>query len=151
VNPKTNLVYVPLFFCSACGVVVIDGATNQITTTIPLAGNSLDAVEVRPLRNLVYVTDETAGLFVVNGGTNAVQGNVTGLNAPETLSVLPGTPLVVEADTGSNNAIFVNEDSLSVSRKVPVGNFPSGTAVNWPLRHVYVANTGSNSVSVIEY
>jgi len=151
VNSRTNLVYVPLYFCSSCGLVVINGSTNRVVTTIPLPGTQLDDVTVRPLGNLVYVTDESKGLFVVDGKTNSVLGNVAGLSAPETVAVLPGTPLVVESDTGSNKAVFLNEDSISISREVAVGMSPSGTAVSWPLRHVYITNTLSDSVSVIEY
>lgn len=151
VNPVTNLVYVPLFFCTACGAAIINGSTNQVTTTLDLAGGSLDDVAVDALNNRIYVTDESAGLFAIDGNTNAVLGNVTGLNAPETVAVLPGTRFVVEADFGSGNAIFIDAYSLSISQTVAVGTYPSGTAVNWITRRVYMSNKGSNSVSVIAY
>jgi YVTN family beta-propeller protein len=151
VDPVRNLVYVPLFFCTACGTAVINGSTNQVTTTLNLAGGSLDDVAVDALNNRIYVTDESAGLFAIDGNTNTVLGNVTGLNGPETVAVLPGTGLVVEADFGSGNAIFIDTYSLSISQTVAVGTYPNGTAVNWIMRRVYMSNKGSNSVSVIAY
>ena len=151
VDRTTNLVYVPLFFCTACGTVIINGSTNQVIATLNLGAGQMDDVAVDPFHNRIYVIDETAGLFAVDSNTNTVVGNVTGLNGPETVAVLPSTGLIVEADFGSGNAIFIDAYSLTISQTVPVGRYPCGTAVNWMTRRVYMANKGSGNVSVIAY
>jgi YVTN family beta-propeller protein len=151
VNPATNRIYVPPFFCSLCDVAVIDGATNSVETNFALPGDQLDDTAADPLSNRLYVIDETAGMFVVDGNTNNLLGTITGLHAPETVAILPGLKFVVEADFGSNNAIFVDSENFTISQRVPVGVHPTGTAVDPGLRRVYMVNKDSQTVSVLSY
>jgi YVTN family beta-propeller protein len=151
VNPNTDLIYTAPFFCNCGTVSVVDGSTNQVSTTFDVAGIQLDDVVVDPSQNRIYVTDETAGLFVVDGTDNTVLANIAGLKAPETVAVVPGMHEVVEADFGSNNAIFIDTNSFSITQKVAVGAFPNGTAVDPALRQIYVSSKGTNTVSVIAY
>ena len=151
VNPKTNLIYTAPFFCNCGTVSVIDGSTDQVSTTFDLSGIQLDDVAVDPIQNRIYVATETDGLFVIDGNDNTVLANVSGLKAPETVAVVPGMHEVVDADFGSNNAIFIDTNTFSITQKVAVGAFPDGTAVDPTLRQIYVSSKGSNTVSVIAY
>jgi hypothetical protein len=84
--------------------------TGIVTTTVLLLLSSLLAVTVPP----------------VSGNTNNLLGTITGLNAAETVAILPGLKFVVEADFGSNNAIFVDSENFTISKRVPVGVHPRG-------------------------
>src|ERR1700738_3527219 len=57
---------------------------------------------------------------------------------------------VANADPISNNVSVIDTATTTVATTVAVGTAPLGVAVTPDGKHVYVANQGSSSVSVIE-
>ena len=57
VNPVTNKVYV----IDGNGLDVIDGVSNTLTITTPLASSSLTAIAVNPVTNFIYITAAPGG------------------------------------------------------------------------------------------
>jgi YVTN family beta-propeller protein len=52
------------------------------------------------------------------------------------------------ANFGSNTISVINGDNTNaIVKNIPVGEFPSSVAVNPKTNTVYVANSGSNTVS----
>ena len=150
VDTDTNRIYVADFLCGCGQVSVIDGATNEPVNAIGLPGASLVAgVALDPKRQIGYVTDEDSGFYVIDLGSGTILGEVNNLRSPNEVAAIPGTSLAVEPDTGSNRAVFIGAKNLSVKKRVRVGKFPTGVAVNATTKRVYVANRDSNTVSVI--
>ncbi|HWF05175.1 MAG TPA: hypothetical protein VHA06_15910, partial [Candidatus Angelobacter sp.] len=54
------------------------------------------------------------------------------------------------ANGGSNNVTVIDLRSLGILTTIPVGHSPTGLAVNPKKNEIYVANTESNTISVIE-
>ena len=130
---------------------MVDGSTNQVTKTIGLPGSTmLEGVALDRRNHRVYATDENNGFYVVDPATGKVLGKVSDLNYPNEVTAIPGTNLVVEPDTGSNRAIFIDAKKFVVTKRVRVGKSPTGVAVNAVTRRVYVVNRLSNTVSVIQ-
>ena len=151
VDTRTNLIYVADFLCGCGQVSVIDGRTNETVSTIALPGASMVVgVALDPRNQFAYATDENSGFYVIDLGSGTVLGEVGNLSSPNEVAAIPGTSFAVEPDTGSDRAVFIAAKNLSVKKRVRVGKFPTGVAVNATTKRVYVANRLSNTVSVIQ-
>ena len=151
VDTGSNRIYVADFLCGCGQVTVVDGGTNRVANTIGVLGSTmLNGVALDSRDNLVYATDENSGFYLIDLTSGEVLGEVGGLSNPNEVTSIPGTTLVVEPDTGTNRAIFIDALSLAVKKRVQVGKFPTGVAVNRATKRVYVANRMSNTVSVIQ-
>jgi DNA-binding beta-propeller fold protein YncE len=114
VNPQTNRLYGAAV--SGSGVEVIDGSTEAVIATLPVA--SPGPIAVNPARNRVYVIDNSASpptLKVFDGATNSQLGAMP-LSAGDSSATM-----AVNSNTGAiylvvNNAgvpsLFVLEDNL---------------------------------------
>jgi len=151
VDTGSNRIYVADFLCGCGQVTVVDGGTNRVANTIGVLGSTmLNGVALDSRDNLVYATDENSGFYLIDLTSGEVLGEVGGLSNPNEVTSIPGTTLVVEPDTGTNRAVFIDALSLAVKKRVKVGKFPTGVAVNRATKRVYVANRMSNTVSVIQ-
>jgi YVTN family beta-propeller protein len=63
--------------------------------------------------------------------------------------IVSAAPFAYITNSSSNNVSVIDTSSNAVVATVPVGNGPSGVAVNSSGTRVYVANTNSNTISVI--
>jgi YVTN family beta-propeller protein len=151
VDTDSNRIYVADFLCGCGQISVIDGTTNGVTNTIDLPGASLvEGVALDWKHNRAYATDEKEGFYVIDLTSGAILGQVNNLHYPNEVVAIPGTSLAVEPDTGSNRAVFIDASTFAVKKRVRVGKFPTGVAVNATTKRVYVANRHSNTVSVIQ-
>jgi YVTN family beta-propeller protein len=151
VDTDSNRIYVADFLCWCGQISVIDGTTNGVTNTIDLPGASLvEGVALDWKHNRAYATDEKEGFYVIDLTSGAILGQVNNLHYPNEVVAIPGTSLAVEPDTGSNRAVFIDASTFAVKKRVRVGTFPTGVAVNATTKRVYVANRHSNTVSVIQ-
>jgi len=151
VDIGSNQVYVADFLCGCGQISVVDGSTNAVMKTIDVSGASLlEGVALDWKHDRVYAVDENNGFYVIDLISGTVLGKVSDPHYPNEVAAVPGTTLAVGPDTGSNQAVFLNATTLAVKKRVRVGNFPTGVAVNARTKRVYVANRHSNSVSVIQ-
>lgn len=151
VDIRSNQIYVADFLCGCGQVSVIDGATDEIVNTIALPGSSMaEGVALDPRNEFGYATDENSGFYVIDLANGTVLGEIGNLSSPNEVAAIPGTSFAVEPDTGSNRAVFIGAKNLLVKKRVRVGKFPTGVAVNGTTKRVYVANRHSNTVSVIQ-
>jgi YVTN family beta-propeller protein len=151
VDPDSNRIYVADFLCGCGQISVVDGITNALVNTIALPGASMVVGVALDLRDgFVYATDENSGFYVINLASGELLGKVSDHSYPNEVTAIPGTAFAVEPDTGSNRAVFTDAMNLVVKKRVRVGKFPTGVAVNATTKRVYVANRLSNTVSVIQ-
>src|SRR5690242_16400663 len=171
VNPSSNWIYVANI--NSGTVSVMDGITNKVTDTITV-GKAPYGVAVNPVTNKVYVTNiQSNSISVIDGKTNKVTGTITVGNSPVGVSVNTVTNKVYVTNIQSStvsvidgktnrvvNTIIVNP-SLGRPKTLgdPVLNMPilvkfpliaSLVAVNSVSNVVYVTNTGSDIVSIID-
>lgn len=151
VDVHSNRVYVADFLCECGQISVVDGATNAVMNTIEVPGATLlEGVAGDWKHNRAYASDENNGFYVIDTTTGAVLGEVRDRHYPNEVAAIPGTNLAVEPDTGSNQAVFIDAATMAVRKRVRVGSFPTGIAVNPATKRVYVVNRHSNSVSVLQ-
>lgn len=150
VNPSTNLVYAS----NGSSIAVIDGSSNTIIATIPLALAGLLAVN--PVTNLVYIESGsgTSAFSVLNGNTNEITGTIN-----------LGLPCCIRgvAVDSTSNRIYVTVNGLGTPQFVIIdgltnkfevlpltGVFAAGPpVVDSGLHRVYVADSAHGGLYVL--
>jgi YVTN family beta-propeller protein len=158
-------------------VSVIDTVTNTVIATIPV-GMFPMGVAVSPDGRKVYVTNETSNnVSVISTFTNRVIGSAIPVGThPVGVAVSPDgrKVYVTNTSTSSYNVSVIDTAKNRVTATIPVGQLPLGVAVTPDGVHhspphlradrrgeepgragdatnkVYVANAGSNNVSVVD-
>ena len=131
----------------------------SISAAPTLSGNGLPATisalgYTQSTSQLAYVTNRGDGLVsVVNVGSRTGCGNITltGANPPnpEGIAITPDGKRLFVADN-ANNTLDVIDLTTYAIQNVPVGASPHGVAyVNTPVDKAFVANGGSNNISLI--
>lgn len=163
VNPLTNKIYVANL--DSNNVTVIDGATNNVTATVPTTGNRPYAIAVNPVTNKVYVANAVTGagnVTVFDGTTDMAIAHPTVGTVPAMVVVNPVTnkAYVLNFAGSPNNTVTVIDgtNNYTTSTLTMGGTFPYTLAVNPVTDKIYVGNFtfigGSNpsdaSVTVID-
>ena len=151
VDSAAHRIYVADFLCGCGQISVVDDKSNQVVNTIQLPGASMVVgVAVDPRDNFVYAADENSGFYVIDRTSGKVLGHIRDHSYPNEVTAIPGTTLAVEPDSGNDRAVFVDALTFAVKKRVRVGKFPTGVAINAATKRVYVVNRLSNTVSVIQ-
>jgi DNA-binding beta-propeller fold protein YncE len=158
INPTTNRIYVGhgSFFLRT-QLTVIDGANNGVSDGAAVGLNQ-SGVGVNPDTNRIYVSkgdpsrDEPFAIVVVDGNTDAVLADIPVATAGP-LGVNP-TAKRLYVNGGDNNIFIIDISPGSptentIVANIAVGSAPFGIGVNPITNRIYVANTGSNTISVI--
>ncbi len=173
VNAVTNKIYVANegnYPASNHGnITVIDGATNSITTLTDPRALAPVGVAVNQTANKIYVADANDSAVTGNGGVTVIDGATNSLSfvsAGASSHILHAVAL-----DSMTNSIYVtsegcflddpcrNPGSVTVINAAtnavttvinPSAHNPEGVAVNELNNKIYVANTGSDNVSVID-
>ena len=156
VNPDENMIYVTNFGSNS--VSVINGTTNKVNSTIKVGQNPA-GIEVNPDENMIYVTNfGSNSVSVINGSSNMVVATLNVDQKPSNIGLnFKVKRLYVSNGEGNINikAIDLNDRlSTNILSHIPTGIHPNeiaiGIAKNNKTEMVYVTNTDSNSVSVID-
>jgi YVTN family beta-propeller protein len=157
VNPATNKIYVSTGDPDAAILTVIDGNTNQVVTNINIPGSANTLyVGVDAAHNLIYAsnannTGDTAGsIGVINGANNTVATSINIPGEPSDVAPDPATRRVYVNNFNLNEVQIVNGVTNRLTGDtVPTGTNPSTSAIDTQRHLLYVANFGSDSVTVI--
>lgn len=155
VDEKTNKIYVT----AGNSIVVIDGATNAVVTTITDPnGFAPAAVAVNPTTNTIYVANsQSNNVTAIDGATGSVTATIPVGTSPSGLDVDSQTSFIYVANAGNlqtgdpGNVTVIDgvthaTTTLTDSKAVN----PIAVAVNSVTNKIYVANSGSDSVTVID-
>jgi YVTN family beta-propeller protein len=166
VNPINNKVYVTNI--GSDSISVIDALKNKVTANIT-GGKRPAGIAVNPTTNTIYVTNHASNtVSVINGTTNIAVGKrpagiainpitskvyVTNIKS-STVSVIDGITHKIAATIAVNPSLAgsyrIRDPVLSmhITTKFPL--IASLVAVDDITNMVYVTNTGSNTVSIID-
>jgi DNA-binding beta-propeller fold protein YncE len=173
VNPVTNKIYVANegdYPGSNHGnVTVIDGTTNSVTTLTDSNALAPVGVAVNQTANKIYVANANDSTVTGNGGVTVIDGATNSLSF---VSAGPNSHIVhALALDSTTNTIYVtsegcflddpcrnpgsvtiiNGSTNAVTTNInPSAHNPEGLAVNEMNNKIYVANTGSSNVTVID-
>jgi YVTN family beta-propeller protein len=158
VDPNTNRIYVSGYnYTSYSGsILIIDGITNDVVEDITL-DYAPTAVSVNPNTNRIYAAVYDS-ISVIDGNTNSI---VIDMSIDENLidlSVNPETNMIYISDLDSNIIHIVNGEDNRKEEVVMAGpephgikvkQDPSNMAINPNTSMIYIANTDSDGISVI--
>ena len=141
-------------------VSVIDSATNTVSTTLALAGcTDPEWFAIHPDGSYVYVVCKGSGnLFYINTATLATTDVApVGLGAqPNFVHYDVNRKRLVVTNSGGNTVSVINEDPATpiatyhTVTTITVGSNPLSAAALPDGSKIYVGNSGSNSVTVID-
>jgi YVTN family beta-propeller protein len=171
-NPLTKKVYVTNI--GSDSVSVIDGLKNKVTANITVGKNPV-GIAVNPTTNTIYVTNYASdSVSVIDGSKNKVTANITVGKNPVGIAVNPITSKVYVTNIQSNTVSVINSTTNKVMSAITVNPSLGGAytrigdpvlsipiAAKFPLiaslvgvdditNMIYVTNTGSNTVSIID-
>jgi uncharacterized repeat protein (TIGR01451 family) len=150
-NPVTNRYYVTSAVTNQ--VLVIDGNTNTLLTTIPMGafGNRPQGIGVNTATNRIYVCNFNSGtVVVIDGATNTILTSIPGFNGPSGLSVNSLTNRVYISEYFANRVSVLDGATNGVVTTVGVGGLPQGSTVNTANNRIYVGNSGTGNISIID-
>ncbi|MEO7804054.1 MAG: YncE family protein [Actinomycetota bacterium] len=140
VNSTTGRVYVTNLYLGT--LLVIDGATNSVLTSINLGAYAVD-VAVNEATNRVFVTvrNERNSVIVIDGATNQILGSVS-LGEPQGwrdfyLAVDERTNRLFAASYSYFSVKAVDIANMRLDATIPIGGRPIGVAVNPETGRVY--------------
>jgi len=155
VNPLTNKIYVAVAAANGNSdgdVVVIDGSTDTVTTTIP-GGKNPFALALNPVTNRIYVANEANGsnatVSVIDGSNDTLVGSPIRLgNTPTALAVNPVTNKIYVTN-GNVLSIIDGASNTSTTTALPNSN-PTAIVVNPVTNFIYVTTApGTGTVVAI--
>jgi YVTN family beta-propeller protein len=171
VNPITNKIYVTNIESNT--VSVIDGKTNRVYSTVTV-GKSPVGVSADTRRDVIYVSNHSSNtVSVIDGRTSKVSATITVGKRPVGVSTNPVTSKVYVTNIQSSTVSVIDGITNRVKSTIivnptlrrpqengdPVLNMPilasfpliaSLVAVNSVSNLIYVTNTGSDIVSIID-
>lgn len=140
VNPLTNKVYVGN---NGDGkIAVLDGSTNNITTTINVLAA---AIAINPVTNKIYVA--SIGVKVIDGATDTVETTIQAGGDLEAITVNPATNTIYVVNTSFSSVTVIDGASAqviaTVTLSMDLGNGPTSVrptllAVNSVTNKVYI-------------
>jgi uncharacterized repeat protein (TIGR01451 family) len=158
-DPVTNTIYV--VNKDSSNVTVIDGDTDtyEATITDPAASDPL-AVIVNAVNDKIYVANNGSGnVTIIDGGSKTILKTVPAGPVPFALAVnnfVTNTGQVFHKIYVVNNIASggtvteIDGDTDSVTGTIPAGGFPFAIAVNPVSNHVWVANDGTNNITMFD-
>jgi YVTN family beta-propeller protein len=148
VNSVTNKIYVaPAITVGSGSITIIDG--NRKTISVVPKQFYTAHIAIDESAGKIYVTDQHGtAVTIIDAYTDSISGVVNVGNAPSSMAVNPVTHKVYVA-AGLNN-ITVIDDVAYPTYDRPTGKMPMAVAVNLLTEEIFVANMGSNTLTVIE-
>jgi YVTN family beta-propeller protein len=144
VNRATKKIYVSRTFSDV--TVIIDGQTNAAKTVKAGAG---DAVAAESLENNTYLINYENPDVTVFDGTNDHVDKIKASNHLWSLAAIPMTKKIYAVSVGAAEVTVIGQKLKSTTLR-GIGELPCAIAVDYSSGKVFVANYGSNNVSVID-
>jgi len=157
------LVFVSLVFMSF-GAISHNAFADQVSTTISLGNQLLGAVAVNPDTNKIYVDSPSYSasmtsccppnnkVFVINGSSDTILGNVTVGTQPADVGINPITNRIYVSNwssSGGSVSVIDGTTDKVIDGISSVGD-PENLAVNPNTNKIYVDGTDSHNVYVVD-
>ena len=157
VNTASNKIYVANSGTNQ--IAVIDGVSNTVSTTIDLAPAGVFPVdvEVNTVTNTLYVSNVLSlVVIVIDLNSNSIIDVIPGFDSPSRFTFDPNTNLMYMTNFFTNQVSVLDgsQNALSggnpVLPSITIGNSADGIEINPTNQKIYTANSGDDTVSVID-
>lgn len=151
IDYATNRIYTTTAF--PANMVVIDGATNMVTTSVPVSQNLADDLAINTKTHRIFVVSSIVDekLLMYDSNTNAYISSVFIGSQPDSVAINTTTNRVyVGSIQQPYRVTVVNGVTNSIITTISVGNQPVAIGVNESTNRIYTANYIDNTISVID-
>jgi YVTN family beta-propeller protein len=145
VNPVTNRIYVANY--RANSVSVIDGISGSVMNVS--VGASPVAIAVDAVRNQVFVANMAGNSGTVIDGASLATTTLDSGPAPAAVEVEPVTAKAFFANYEYLGGLTMLDEASGAKISTAIGIYPIALAVDSASNRIYVANSYSNTVSVV--
>lgn len=148
INSQTRTAY--LSYSSSNFILPVD--IERLSIGHKIEAKFPENIAINPVSNMIYASS-SEGIHVIDGSTNLVTalieiGKVRSLGA---VAVNPYTNTVYTTCFDSNVLTVIDGSSnQSVTEAIEVGKDPRGIGIDLASNRIFVANSGSNSISVVD-
>ncbi|MET9508736.1 YncE family protein [Streptomyces flavidovirens] len=126
----------------------VDTTTRQVTATVPVGVRPFAAVPSRDGTRVLTADYGSDTAAIIDVASSRVTATVSVGALPHTIATIPnGTAYFTNHGAGTVTALGPDN---RVSATIPVGTFPTGISATARGDSLYVSNTGSGNVSVID-
>ena len=144
VNPTTNKIYVANSFSDS--IWVINGSNDEQITNEhgDISEVKVEApynLYVNPNTNQIYAINLDSNIFVINGTSNKIDGNLTNANIPNLVAFNPNSNLIYTVNNQSNSVIVTDNTINKAVMSIVLGDSPNGIngiSVNPMTNFIYV-------------
>jgi Bacterial Ig-like domain (group 3)/Abnormal spindle-like microcephaly-assoc'd, ASPM-SPD-2-Hydin len=150
VNETTNTVYA-LEKGSPGNLLVINGSTNAVTTTVALTA-AASQIAVNPVTNQIYVSGLDF-VWVIDGSTNSIAASIAIPQQGGALAVdtTRNVTWVIYGTSGSNSSLAeIDGATNAITGTVQVGQSDNSFAFNATTNNLYVPDAHGNQMYVID-
>ncbi|MGI0088110.1 MAG: fibronectin type III domain-containing protein [Nitrosotalea sp.] len=144
-DPQTNTIYL----LTNNLIFAINGTTDSIEKSFSWNKSSHEGIGVNPNTNKIYVSNSDSSISVIDGVTDQGIVNMSSTTYGFVL-VNPVTDKIYVSDAAGGNYVAVLNDKTNTISIVQVGQNPYGIGINTNTNKIYVGNSGSATVSVID-
>ena len=145
INPVTNRIYVANYRSN--NVSMIDGVSGSVTN-VPV-GASPVAIAVDAVRNQVFVANMAGNSGTVIDGASLATTMVDSGPAPAAVEVEPVTAQAFFVNYDYLGGLTMLDEASGATISTATGIYPIALAVDSASNRIYVANSYSNTVSVV--
>jgi YVTN family beta-propeller protein len=136
------------YMSAAFGLAVVDNATNQVITTVPV-GSRPEWVTVSPDGSRIYATQNSVGVYVIDALSNVIIATIP-IPGPQEIAIAPDNSRLYVGSQGRGIAV-VDPSTNVVTHFINIlGANPTGIAFTPDSAHAYVGEFFSPSLYLID-
>ncbi len=128
----------------------VDPRSGTRTEELAMAGGPTSVALRRDGRKLLVTLRETNAVAILDPGRGKVEGTVTVGRNPVAVAAHPYSEHAFVLSRGGGSVFLVDLERLAADAPIPVGLSPSDFAVARAGKTLYVSNSESDTVSVVE-
>jgi YVTN family beta-propeller protein len=156
INQFTNKMYVTNWRFNT--ISVIDGSTDTVIDNITNIGEKPGGLAIDPILNRLYVANYGSNtVSVIDTSNDRLVTTISHVGKnPADIAIdtneVESNNLIFVANYGSNNVSVINGLNYAVVANITnIGEKPSALAIDPVINRLYIANSGSDTISVIDY
>ena len=148
INSQTRTAY--LSYSSSNFILPVD--IERLSIGHKIEAKFPENIAINPVSNMIYASS-SEGIHVIDGSTNLVTASDRNRKGKFSWSVAvnPYTNTVYATCFDSNVPTVIDgSNNQSVTEAIEVGKDPRGIGIDLALNRIFVANSGSDSISVVD-
>lgn len=138
-----------LLLAAAVAATVAGGPRYAVVDQIPGPDGGYDYLSIDTERQRLYLAREY-GVMTVDVTSGTVTKKLIAANDVSAVLIIPGTPLMLSTEYGSDNAVLFDRVTGEVKKRIKAGKKPDAALYDSSSGLVFVMNAGSHDTTLID-